>query len=90
MMRTITAVVFTLLAGNVSSQMTVDEVFQAHSPDGMAYWVVVCTQADKCLEDAYKWCNGPYKPLDGANINTGGFRFLCKKQHKESAPPASQ
>src|SRR5271154_1372573 len=35
-----------------------DKPFQSHMADGTPYWVVICTQADECFEDAYKWCNG--------------------------------
>lgn len=61
-MKRIATILFTLLTPNAFGQMlTLDKVFQAHAPDGMAYWVVTCMQADECLEDAYKWCDGPYK-----------------------------
>ena len=31
-----------------------DKPFQSHLPDGKAYWVVTCMQADECFEDAFK------------------------------------
>jgi hypothetical protein len=74
---------FALAAPSVFAQ-NIDKVFQAHSPDGSAYWVVTCLQPDQCLEDAYQWCKGPYTPLDGDHVRMTGFRFLC---NKEPTPP---
>jgi hypothetical protein len=83
MIKKITALALALAAPNLFAQ-GIDKVFQAHSPDGSAYWVVACLQQDQCLEDAYQWCKGPYTPLDGNRINTSGFRFRC---NKEPTPP---
>ncbi len=41
MIKKITALALVLAAPNVFAQMKLDQVFQAHSPDGSAYWVVV-------------------------------------------------
>ena len=68
------------------------DVFQAHTPDGVAYWVTICLQADMCLEQAYKFCKGPYQPLDpNGSVNLTGFRFVCRTAHKDKASdPAGQ
>jgi hypothetical protein len=68
----------------------VGQVFQSHGPNGNAYWVVLCIQADECFESAFKWCDGPYTPLDQNFTPMGGFRFVCKKQHKEPAKQETQ
>lgn len=66
------------------------KVFQSHSPDGAAYLVVLCLQADECLEYAYQFCEGPYTPLDKSFVPSGGFRFVCRsKPHKRNTPDSS-
>ena len=73
-----------VLATEASAQQPVGKPFQAHTPDGVAYWVVSCYQRDQCLEFAYKHCKGPYEPLDPNGIViTSGFRFQCRDALKK-------
>jgi hypothetical protein len=67
---------FAMAATSAAVAAEFDKPFQSHWPDGTPYWVVLCTQADECYEDAYKWCNGGYIPLDKQFIPAGGFRFV--------------
>jgi len=67
-------------------------VFQSHTPDGQPYNVVRCMQADVCYEAAYRFCQGPYQPLDKSFYPTEGFRFVCGahgKHASQAADPAS-
>jgi hypothetical protein len=50
------------------------KVFQSHTPDGLAYLVVLCLRADECLEYAYQFCEGPYNPLDKSFVPTCAAR----------------
>ena len=54
----------TPLVADSDTILEFDKPFQSHQPDGRSYWVVLCVQGDQCYEDAYKWCHGPYTPLD--------------------------
>ncbi len=78
-----------LLAVNAQAA-NFDVPFLAHSADGTPYWVVLCTQADECFEDAYRHCEGPYIPLDKQFLPAGGFRFVCKHPKKQTPPSALQ
>lgn len=82
-----------LLAGCIAvagaaSAADFGQVFQSHAPNGTAYWVVLCTQADECFEYAYRWCDGAYSPLDATFNPYTGLRFQCKKPHKDRPKPA--
>lgn len=64
--------------------------FQAHTPEGNSYWVVLCIYGDECYEYAYQFCQGPYVPLDKQFLPASGFRFVCKptsKRPEKSTPP---
>jgi hypothetical protein len=87
-----TAGLFALLSGpsHADEYPQFGKVFQSHSPDGQAYLVVLCVQADQCLEYAYRFCEGPYSPLDKSFLPASGFRFVCRgKPHKSKAPDTS-
>jgi hypothetical protein len=81
-----TAVVTTLLVTGSASAAEVGKVFQSHSPDGSAYLVVLCLQADECFEYAYQFCEGPYVPLDKQFRPMEGFRFVCRKSPHKKKP----
>jgi hypothetical protein len=83
-----TVIVTALLTVASASAADVGKVFQSHSPDGSAYFVVLCLQADECLEYAYQFCEGPYAPLDKQFTPMGGFRFLCRKSPHKKKPVA--
>jgi hypothetical protein len=86
-MKVSTAVGLSILAWGAAWGADLDKPFQSHMADGTPYWVVICAQADECFEDAYKWCSGGYTPLDQKFNPYTGFRFVCKKPHKDPPKP---
>jgi hypothetical protein len=71
------------LASTAQAQHRIGEIFQAHDPDGNAYWVVECAGVDDCYEAAFQHCNGPYTPLEARFSHN--FRFVCGKTDKPKA-----